>query len=184
MELFDARNLMVYSLRCLAMNMEQMRHRLVDNYVGDNEPMQDHFAEVTVHTIYENSDAKTCLDYLTRFYDALNTATEHELLAEEMISFRDIELTVVADMIVGGIYHDYPQDLLNCSREVYNLSNRLLDACNLLAKSVDNCRKLLLQFVDEAKAIMAKYGYDHSELGDILPLLYLKAWMERRYWGK
>ena len=44
MNTYEAKKLLLQSLRCLAMSMEQIRQRETEKVMGDDEPMQDHLA--------------------------------------------------------------------------------------------------------------------------------------------
>ena len=185
MNTYEAKVLLENSLRCLAISMEQIRMREIEKVVGREEPMQDHLAECTVgfHP-YEEMDAEDCLKYLGKLYKGFEEASDHVNLLEDKFSFAELELGNVCDMIMGFINHDYPDNLVDCAREINKLANSIMPAKDLYAKSDSLCKDVVACFQKQAAKIIEDHGCKTWKDGEYsLPLSYLGSWMTRKYWN-
>lgn len=186
MELYEAKAILGTSLRCLAMSMEEIRKREIDMVRGQDEPMQDHLAECTWGVRpYESMDVDECLKYLRRLYKGLCQAAEHERKADYIVMTTkcDVSVIQIADMVFGMIGHDFPEDLLACATEINEVYKKLLPSGKKYNPTEFGCEKVVEKFLNQAEAIIKKYHLDTWRDGRIsLPMGYLQAWMERKYW--
>ena len=183
MEYIEAKELLENSVRCVAMAMEQIRHRMIDYVMERNEPMQDHLAECSwaIHP-YEGSTMKDCLDYLRHLHDGLTKAAEHDREVNTKGLYTN-DVALIADMLRGFICTKYPDYLLECARDVSAEARLLLLAYGRKKRSEDNRKKMLTEFMTKVKALAEKQGVDlQNRDGQFsLPLAYLQAWMYRKY---
>ncbi len=183
MDTYEAKELLANSLRCLAMSMEQIRLRETEKCMGYEEPMQDHLAECTwARHPHDMMSVKDCLEYLGRLYKGFEEASDHEILAGKKFTFAESELANICDMIVGFINHQFPDDLVECAREVNRAAQKQLDANWKHVKSMEHCKQVVAEFLKEADGIIEKHGWKNWKDGEYsLPLGYLGSWMEREY---
>ena len=183
MDTYEAKELLANSLRCLAMSMEQIRLRETEKCMGYEEPMQDHLAECTwPHQPHDTMSVDDCLDYLKKLYKGFEEASDHEILAGRKFSFEEIELGNICDMIVGFINHQFPDDLVECAREVNRAAQKILKANKRHKKSKEHRLQVAAEFLKEADGIIEKHGWKTWKDGEYsLPLGYLQSWMEREY---
>lgn len=183
MEYIEAKELLENSVRCVAMAMEQIRHRMIDYVMERNEPMQDHLAECSwaIHP-YEGSTMKDCLDYLRHLHDGLTKAAEHDREVNTKGLYTN-DVALIADMLRGFICTKYPDYLLECARDVSAEARLLLLAYGRKKRSEDNRKKMLTEFMTKVKTLAEKHGVDlQNSRGQFsLPLAYLQAWMYRKY---
>ena len=185
MDCYEAKELLADSLRCLTRSMAQITAREVEKCVGFDEPMQDHLAECTHSGIhpYEGTSVEDCCKYLLGLYKGFDEAYEHEHLRSEKYGFAGIEESHIADMVMGGINHCFPDDLRACASEIRVVANELVPEFGKHKKSkADYCKKAK-KFMLECERIIEKYKLRTWKKGDYsLPLGYLESWLSRRYW--
>ena len=185
MDTYEATKLMENSVCCLARMMEQIRLRETEKAIGYDEPMQDHLAQCTLSaTPYVGMDFEKCLDYLKDLHKGLLEAAEHEIEMERKFSLVDLEVGHICDMVMGFIGHGFPDDLVACAQEIYQVVKEVLPRGNSYIKSDEGCQKMLEAFIPKTKDIIEKYGYKTWREGAYsLPLGYLESWICREYWG-
>ena len=185
MNTYEAKVLLENSLRCLAISMEQIRLREIDKVVGREEPMQDYLAECTrCIQPYQETSAEDCLNYLKNLYRGFCEASDHTDQIEGKFSVDEYELGNVCDMIMGHIEHDFPDNLVECAREIYKLAINVMPAKDLYAKSKSLCEHVVASFEKQAAKIIEDHGCKTWNDGEYsLPLSYLGSWMERVYWN-
>lgn len=181
MEYIEAKELLENSVRCVAMSMEQVRRRLIEQVVGKDEPMQDHLAECTwAIQPYESSSMEDCLKYLEHLYDGLNHAAEHDdVVNNQELYVNDVAL--IADMLRGFTLSKYPDYLLDCARDVSDDAQILLRKY-AREKTEENRRICVTSFLEDVQEIAEDHGVKLHEEGRFsLPLAYLHDWMCREY---
>ena len=184
MNTYEAKILLMQSLRCLAMSMEQIRLREIEKVVGDDEPMQDHLAQCTAaKTPYEGSSVEDCCEYLKDLYKGFEEASDHEIEIERKFDFADFDVAHICDMIIGFIGHGFSENLIRCAREIDEQVYKTLPAKDLYVKSDQMCDHVVASFLKKAEKVIEKHGYKNWKTSEYsLPLGYLGAWMRRKYW--
>lgn len=186
MNTYEAKGLLLDSLRCLARSMEQIRIRETEKCMGRNEPMQDFLAQCAHTKIpYGGSSVKDCLEYLKSLYDGLEEASKHQILENKIAKqfHYDYDLTNIADMVRGSICHDYPDNLLVCANEIEEWSKQFLPGKDRYMKCEIGCERAVKAFLEKAEKTIKKYKEQTWEEGSYsLPLAYLANWMRRMYW--
>ena len=187
MNTYEAKNLLLQSLRCLAMSMEQIRLREIEKVAGYDEPMQDHLAQCTcgVSTPYEGSSVENCCEYLQKLYKGFEEASNHEILLESKFEMASFDVAHICDMIMGFIGHEFPENLIRCAREIDELAYKTLPAKDLYVKSDTMCKNVVACFLKRADKVIEKHGYKNWKTGEYsLSLGYLGEWMKRKYWAQ
>ena len=188
MDTFEAKNLLEESVRCVARAMEQIRLREIEKIEGYDEPMQDHLAECTWAEVpHDETSFEDCLKYLERLHEGFRIAAEHEDLACEIAKKNkyDFDLTHIADMVMGMVGHGYPDNLVNCAKEINGVALKLLPPGEKYVKCGKGCEKILIAFMREADEIIKKFHLQTWGDDDFsLPLAYLHDWMKRKYWNE
>lgn len=181
MEYIEAKGLLENSVRCVAMSMEQIRHRLIDRVMGKDEPMQDHLAECTwAIQPYEFSSVKECLEYLGHLYDGLSYAAKHDDAVNKQELYQN-NVALIADMLRGFTLSKYPEYLLNCARDVSDDAGVLLRKY-ASEKTEENRMACVTSFLQDVKDMAEDYGVNLHEEGKFsLPLAYLHDWMCREF---
>ena len=186
MDTHEANQLMEESLRCLARMMEQIKLREIGKVVGWDEPMQDHLAQSAYACIpSEHTSFKDCIEYLVQLHKGFEEATEHEILSSKVADREgnNYDITHIADMVMGGIFHKFPDDLLACAKEIYEEYFRILPPYKKYVKNDKGCRKVLDEFIPKVVEIIKKHDLQTWKDGEYsLPIGYLETWMARNYW--
>ena len=186
MDTFEARELLDESVCCLARMMDQIRLRETEKVMGWDEPMQDHLAQCTwAHAPYEGDSFEDCIEYLQRLRKGFIEAYEHESKAEDVAAKngRNYDITHICDMVMGGIFHNFPDDLVECAKEISKVADSILPPGKVYKKNDKHCNRLLGRFISKAEKIIKDHDQQYWEEGRFsLPLAYLVSWMERRYW--
>ena len=131
MHLSDAILAMEMNLRSRCMMLEVVKRQQLKRVMDEHYlPMQD-FLDLEEH-IDERSDAEMCLDYMKRLYKGLKHADEHVALAGRNQIIEDPEEANLADMLFGGVEHNFPDNLARCARDVMMPIN----ACCLFNRTI------------------------------------------------
>ena len=186
MNTYEAKVLLRQSLVCLAMSMEQIRIRETEKCMGYDEPMQDHLAQcTTTKTPYEMSSVEDCCEYLNSLYKGFEEASNHEILMEKKFEMADFDVAHICDMVMGYIGHGFPDNLVDCAREINDVADELLPPYSKYIQNDKGCKKLLSLFLKKTDEIIKKHHLQTWNDGEYsLPLGYLHDWMRRRYWEK
>lgn len=185
MDCYELKELLAESVRNLARTMDQVRLRELEKCVGKDEPMQDHLS-ICVETAfrpYEGSTVEECCDYLLKLYNGLEEVVQHDRLMHQHYKYTDYESALVADMVAGNIKHGFPNDLIYCAMEIKAYADKLVPPNGKHSKTKAEYEKIAKNFWEECEKIIEKYNLRKWEKGSYsLPLGYLEAWLERRYW--
>lgn len=186
MDTFEAKELLVDSLRCLCRSMEQIRLREIEKVEGYDEPMQDHLSECTWSLVpYEDSDVEDCLKFIKRLYDGLEEASAHIQKMEMTFSVGNIEVGFICDMVNGCIGHGFPEKLVKCATEIHILFAQKMRDLGVYVKTELGCNKLIADFIPKAIEIMDKYGYKTWQDEEYsISVGYLMNWTKRQYYGE
>ena len=173
-------------LSSLCMLMESVRQEQIDKVAGEYLPMQDHLAQCTSTKVpYEMSSVEDCCEYLKRLYKGFEEASNHEIQMEKKFKMADFDVAHICDMVMGYIGHYFPEDLVECAREIDDVANELLPPFSKHIQNDKGCKKLLGLFLKKADEIIKRHHLQTWKDGEYsLPLGYLHDWMRRRYWEK
>ena len=159
MYLHEVLNLMRLCLVSQCMFLEKLRNQEIDKVMNIYPPMQDHLAECTWATVpYEDWDVKKCLQYLKRLHDGLTQAYEHGQLAIKKGLDEDFNVVIIADMLWGHIYNNFPDNLVDCAREVWDLVKKMTP--EKAEKSKEKCLEWQRSVMKEIKPICDKHEVD------------------------
>lgn len=141
------------------MMLEVVLDKEIDKVAGEYLPMQDHLAECTwAKHPNLNWGVKECLDYLEKLYGGLSQAFIHGQLAKSKGLGPDFEIAKIADMLWGSIYNEYPDDLVNCAKEV---RDKVKEMTPKKAKNTSEaCFEWKKKVLKEIKKICDKYEID------------------------
>ena len=183
MEYIEAKELLENSVRCVAMAMEQIRHRMIDHVMERNEPMQDHLALcIPTITISEESSVEDCLKYLGQLYKGLTKAMAHYKKGNRIVGDVDCDVVYMVDMLYGLIGHQFNEDYVNCARECVKAYNQTPIDPNE-EKNDENARIWRRKVLDKFGVILKKYDIDITEKGEwSIREGYLVEWLDRKYW--
>ena len=181
MYLSDAILAMEMNLRSVCMMLEVVRRQQLKRVMSEHYlPMQDFSADLEEH-IDERSDAETCLDYMKRLYKGLKYADEHVALARRNHIIEDTEEANLADMLFGGIEHNFPDNLARCARECYDAYQRMLP---VQPDDSDETRhKWIAEVMQEFERIARKHSVNlvlNSKWR--INEGYLTEWLNYKFW--
>lgn len=185
MNTFEAKNLLVNSLRCLAMSMEQIRLREIEKVEGDDEPMQDHLAECTCClTPYEGSSIEDCCKYLQNLYKGFKEASDHEIKLERTFNLADYDIAHLCDIVRGFIGHGFHDDLVACATEIAGIYKKALQALGHYVQSEKGCDQFVGDILPQAIEIIKKHKLMYWKEGDYsVTIGYLVSWLKKKYWN-
>ena len=184
MDCLELKSLFETSVRCLAISMQEAMKRQLMLLDDNDYAMNDHLAEsMPTSELYEGSDVKDCLEGLTSMHKALQEIEDFEVWAAKNFSIRDWEAPKIASLMMGYVAGYKNKDLPKCAIEVLNIARDLLGSSSK-TPSGSEYAKLLEIFMDRVKETTEKYEID-LEWGDAcsLPLNYLTAWFEDKYYN-
>lgn len=159
MFLDEALKTMRMGLVSQCMMLEEVRRREVFKVMGEYPPMQDHLADCTLNETPDLEwDVEDCLTYLEYLHNGFRQAFLHGQLATKKGLDKDFDVAIIADMLWGGINHNYPDNLVNCAKEVNELIKKMKPK---VAKQVNDYRLgWQRKVIQEIKNICEKYEVD------------------------
>lgn len=186
MNTFEAKNLLVNSLRCLARSMEQIRLREIEKVAGDDEPMQDHLAQCTCAlTPYEGSSMEDCCKYLQYLYKGFKEASDHEIKLERTFKMGDYDVAHLCDILKGFIGHNFPDDLVDCATEIAGVYRQALRALGHYIQSDEGCDQFVSDILPKAIEIIKKHDMMYWKEGEYsITVGYLISWLKNHYWNQ
>lgn len=163
------------------MMLEVVRDKEIDKVAGEYLPMQDHLAECTWAQVPNLTwDVKECLDYLSKLHEGLTQAFEHGQLAARKGLARNFEIAIIADMLWGSIYNDYPDNLLLCAREVKDVIDEMTP--KKIKKDKESRLEWQRSVMKEIAKICDKYDVDFPIYGDwTIQEGYMMSWLKSIY---
>lgn len=163
------------------MMLEVVRNKEIEKVAGDYMPMQDHLAECTWAEVpFEGWDVKECLDYLNKLHKGLTQAFEHGQLAIKKGLARNFEIAIIADMLWGSIYNDYPDHLVLCAREVKDVVEKMTP--KKAKKDKESRLKWQRMVMKEIKIICDKHEVSFPiDKEWTIQESYMMAWLENIY---
>ena len=181
MYLSDAILAMEMNLRSTCMMLEVVRRQQLKRVMDEHYlPMQDFLADLEEH-IDERSDAEMCLDYMKRLYKGLKHADEHVALAGRNQIIEDAEEANLADMLFGGVEHNFPDNLARCARECYDAYQRMLPVQS--DDSDETRHKWIAEVMHEFERIARKHSVNlllNSKWR--INEGYLMEWLNYKFW--
>ena len=184
MDCLELKSLFETSVRCLAISMQEAMKRQLMLLDDNDYAMNDHLAEsMPTSELYEGSDVKDCLEGLTSMHKALQEIEDFEVWAAKNFGIRDWEAQKIASLMMGYVAGYKYKDLPKCAVEVLSIARELLGSASD-EPSDSEMAKLMKIFLKRVKETTEKYEID-LEWGDAcsLPLNYLTAWFEDKYYN-
>jgi hypothetical protein len=166
------------------MFMERLRKKEIEKVMDIYPPMQDHLAECTWARVpYEEWDVGKCLQYLKRLHEGLKQAFEHGQLAIEKGLEGDFAVAIIADMLWGDIYNNYPDNLVNCAREVWEQIKKMIP--EKAENSKEKCFEWQRSVIKEIKPICDKYEVDFPiDKEWTIQEGYMLSWIQNIYYNE
>ena len=168
-------------LSSLCVLMESVRQEQIEKVAGDYLPMQDHLAECTyASTPQLEWSVEESLEYLGRLYKGLKESFDHGQLAAKKGLDWEFEVAIIADMLWGSIYNNYPDYLLACAREVWEKVQKMPPP---KVKITDKKRlKWQRAVMKEVAKICDKHGVDLPIGGEwTIQEGYMMEWLLKQY---
>ena len=184
MDLLDVKVLFENSVRCLAISMQEAMRRQCSLLDDNDYAMLDHLGDsMPVPRLDESSDAKDCLRGLVSMHKALQEIEDFEIWAAKNFGIRNWEAPRIASLMMGFVAGYKKKDLPKCAVEVLSIARELLGSASD-EPSDSEMAKLMEIFLKRVKETTEKYEID-LEWDDAhsLPLNYLMAWFEDKYWN-
>lgn len=181
MYLDEALKTMRMGLVSQCMMLEEVRRREVFKVMGEYQPMQDHLAECTwAQTPDLGWDVEKCLKYLASLHEGLQDAFLHGQMASKKGLDKDFDVAIIADMLKGGINHNYPDNLVNCAKEVNELVKKMTP--KVAKKGNENRLGWQRKVMREIKNICDKYNIDFPIYGRwTIQEGYMMEWLKDIY---
>jgi hypothetical protein len=166
-------NLARYLDCCIRMELEKVR--------GNDDVMQDHWAEALFSVMRNRNDVRDCLEFLSKAGNAINDAVAQEEAFEKHFKTFEVEPPLIAKMLVGHIGFKVDKKLVECSRKVKITAGEILAKKKKKLSRVE-CEKLTREFLDAIIPMTEKYGYYLTDDGKMLELngMYLETWFLNR----
>lgn len=184
MDCLELKSLFETSVRCLAISMQEAMKRQLMLLDDNDYAMNDHLAEsMPTPELDEGSDVKDCLEGLKSMHKALQEIEDFEVWSAKNFGIRDWEAPRVASLMMGFVAGYKKKDLPKCAVEVLSIARELLGSASD-EPSDSEMAKLMEIFLKRVKETTEKYEID-LEWDDAhsLPLNYLMAWFENKYWN-
>lgn len=116
MNLNEANNWLLNSLRAMAMGTKEVLMVQIHKQMGENEPMQDYLVDAQRHWIFEKSSGKDCAEFLKSVTETLSYAVEHERLA--IVNGLSEEDMMVMDMLYGYVNNAFNPEYVEAAKRI------------------------------------------------------------------
>lgn len=181
MYLHEALKTMRMGLVSQCMLLEEVRRKEVYKVMGEYPPMQDFLAECTCAWIPDLEwDVEKCLKYLERVHNGLSHAFLHGQLAISKGLEKDFEVAKIADMLWGGVYNNYPDNLVSCAKEVKELVKKMTP--KEARKDKDERLEWQRKVIKEIKTVCDKYDIYFPIYGEwTIQEGYMMEWLKGVY---
>ena len=172
---------MEMNLRSVCMMLEVVRRQQLEKAKEEHYlPMQDFLADLE-ENIDERTDPETCLDYMKSLYKGLKYADEHVKLARRSYIMEDPEEANLVDILFGSVYHNFPDNYAQCSRECYVAYQRMLPVDP--DSSDKTRRKWIAEVMHEYERIAKKHNVKIVLKGKWrINESYLAEWLNYKFW--
>ena len=161
-------NLARYLDCCIRMELEKVR--------GNDDVMQDHWAEALFSGMRNRNDVTDCLEFLRKAGNAINDAVAQEEAFEKHFKTFEVEPPLIAKMLMGQIGFKVDKRLVECSRKVKVTAGGILSKKKKKMSKVDR-ENLVREFMGIVIPMAEKYGIHLTYDGELdLTGMYLEAW--------
>ena len=161
-------NLARYLDCCIGMELEKVR--------GNDDVMQDHWAEAEFSVMRNQNDVRDCLEFLRKAGNAINDAVAQEEAFEKHFKTFEVEPRLIAKMLVGHIGFKVDKKLAECSRMVKITAGGILSKKKKKMSKVER-ENLVREFMGVVIPMAEKYGIHLTYEGALdLNGMYLEAW--------
>ena len=162
-------NLARYLDCCIRMELEKVR--------GNDDVMQDHWAEALFSVMRNRNDVRDCMEFLSKARLAINDAVAQEEAFEKHFKTFEVEPRLIAKMLVGHIGFKVDKKLVECSRKVKITAGEILAKKRKKMSKVER-ENLVREFMGIVIPMAEKYGIHLTCDGGSLDLngMYLEGW--------
>lgn len=116
MDIIEANNWLLNSLRAMALGAKEVLTNQIRKQIGVNEPMQDFLVESQRRWIFEKSSGKDCAEFLKNVTSTLDYAVEHERLAAKN-GLSEEELMVM-DILFGYVINAFIPEYVEAAKKI------------------------------------------------------------------
>ena len=177
MDVIELKKLYDSSVCNLAMFVDCYIRMELEKVRGNDDVMQDHWAEAEFSVMRNRNDVRDCLEFLRKAGNAINDAVAQEEAISKHFKTFEVEPPLIAKMLVGHIGFKVDKKLAECSRMVK------ITAGGILAKKKKKMSKverenLVREFMGIVIPMAEKYGIHLTYDGGSLDLngMYLEGW--------
>mgnify|MGYP006988830494 CR=1 FL=1 len=128
------------------------------------------------------SDIAQCNDFVIVGINTLEEAERHRQLAVQ--KGLDRECASIVDALCGTLMNDYPEDMVDCAKELQQRAGNLLLPID--AHTMDNSKKgrWVHATMDACEPVFMKYGIEFKTYKQNISMNYLLDWLYRKYNAK
>ena len=161
--------------------LEEVRRKEVCKVMGEYQPMQDHLANCTWGDTPDLEwDVEDCLTYLENLHTGFKQAFLHGQLAIKKGLDKDFDVAIIADMLRGDIENNYPDNYVNCAKEVNELVKKMTP--KVAKQGNENRLGWQRKVMREIKNICDKYNVDLPIYGRwTIQEGYMMEWLKGIY---
>lgn len=179
MNLNEANNWLLNSLRAMAMGTKEVLMVQIHKQMGENEPMQDYLVDAQRHWIFEKSSGKDCADFLSSVNYTLSYAAEHERQAAG-IGLTEEE-TMVMDMLFGFVCNSFFPEYVEAAKKVVP-AVRAMNPLSFGKHCKENREKFQRAAGEKIAEICKSLNINFSLEGHwTISEGYIMSWLERIY---
>ena len=179
MDIIEANNWLLNSLRAMALGAKEILTNQIRKQIGENDPMQDYLAESQRRWIFEESSGKDCAEFLKNVTSTLSYAVEHERLAAKNGLSED-ELMVM-DILFGFVSNAFVPEYVEAAKkivpEVKRINPRSFGAFNDENK-LKFQRAAGKKIAEICKSLNVRVSFDGQWT---ITEGYIMSWLERIY---
>ena len=162
-------NLARYLDCCIRMELEKVR--------GNDDVMQDHWAEAEFSVTRNRNNVTDCLEFLSKVGKAINDVVAQEKAISKHFKTFEVEAPLIAKMLMGHIGFKVDKKLVECSRMVKVTAGEILAKKKKKMSKVER-ENLVRKFMGIVIPMAKKYGIHLTCDGGSLDLngMYLEGW--------
>ena len=177
MDVIDLKKLYDSSVCNLAMFVDCYIKMELEKVVGNDDVMQDHWAEAEFSVLRNRNNVTDCLEFLSKAGKAINDAVAQEEALSKHFKTFEVEPPLIAKMLMGHIGFKVDKKLVECSRKVKITAGEILAKKRKKMSKVER-ENLVREFMGIVIPMVEKYGIHLTYDGNLLELngLYLEGW--------
>ena len=132
--------------------------------------------------LLDTSDIAQCNDFLIVGIETLEAAERHRQLAAQ--KGLDRECASIVDALCGTLMNDYPEDMVDCAKELQQLAGSLLLPIDTL--TMDNIKqgRWAHSTLKACGSVFKKYGIEFKTYKQNISMNYLLDWLNLKYYAK